>query len=106
MRVSSVCRQPPSERDVEDFDPRVVHCTNTQGPAVCKIISPRKDPGNKVSFSKKISIITQSQLLVYITGLKIMASQQTMSSQNDISDLTSEKLHAQVMLNNRAHSHS
>ena len=35
-----------------------------------------------------------------------MASQQTMSSQNDIGDLTSEKLHAQVMLNNRAHSHS
>ena len=104
MRVSSVCRQPPSERDVEDFDPRVVHCTNTQGPAVCKIISPRKDPGNKVSFSKKISIITQSQLLVYITGLKIMASQQTMSSKNG--NLASEKLHAQVMLNNHAHSHS
>ena len=53
MRVSSVCRQPPSERDVEDFDPGVVYYTNTQGPAVCKIISPRKDPGNKVSFSKK-----------------------------------------------------
>ena len=32
-----------------------------------------------------------------------MASQHTMSSQNG--DLTSEKRHAQVMLNNRAHSH-
>ena len=53
MRVSSVCRQTPSERDVEDFDPGVVHCTNTQGPAVCKIISPSKDPGNKAGFSKK-----------------------------------------------------